>query len=112
MRRVMSASRRMRKTGAVPVFGFTRAKSSGASGKQWSGSLMASISCRKKAHSVSSKRRSSPPKTRAQNLNRESTSGKKGGRSVPSRRFSKSNRLDTRPLVETDLKNRAAVLSP
>ena len=38
------------------------------------------------------KRRSSPPKMRAQNLKRESTSGKKGGRSVPRRRFSKSNR--------------------
>ena len=33
MRRVISASRRVRKTGAVPVFGFTRAKSSGASEK-------------------------------------------------------------------------------
>ena len=49
--------------------------------------------------------------TRAQNLKRESTSGKKGGRSVPRRLFSKSNMPPTRPLVDTDLKKRAAVLS-
>ena len=48
--------------------------------------------------------RSSPPKIRAQNLKRESTSGKKGGRFVPRRRFSKSKRPPTRPLVDTDLK--------
>ena len=65
----------------------------------------------KKAHSVSWNRRSSPPKTRAQNLKRESTSGKNGGKSVPSRRFSKSNSPANRPLVETDLKNLAAVRS-
>ena len=34
MRRVMSASRRVRKTGAVPVLGLTRAKSDAARGKQ------------------------------------------------------------------------------
>ena len=33
MRRVMSASRRVRKTGAVPVLGLTRAKSDGAEGE-------------------------------------------------------------------------------
>ena len=38
MRRVMSASRRVRKTGAVPVLGLTRAKSEGEQrGKQRSG---------------------------------------------------------------------------
>ena len=41
----------------------------------------------------------------------ESTSGKNGGKSVPRRRFSKSNSPATRPLVETDLKNLAAVRS-
>ena len=65
--------------GAVPVLGFTRSKSEGASAKQRSESLMVSVSWRKKAHSVSWNRRSAPPNTRAQNLNRESTSGKKGG---------------------------------
>ena len=44
-------------------------------------------------------------------LETASTSGKKGGRFVPRRRFSKSNRPPTRPLVETDLKKGAAVLS-
>ena len=44
---------------------------------------MAAVSWRKKAHSVSAKRRSSPPKMRAQNLKRESTSGKKGGYLFP-----------------------------
>ena len=39
MPRVTRASRRLRKMGAVPVFGFTRAKSAAASGKQRSGSL-------------------------------------------------------------------------
>ena len=53
MRRVISASRRVRNMGAVPVFGFTRAKSEEANAKQRFGSLMVSISCRKKAHSVS-----------------------------------------------------------
>ena len=77
MRRVISASRRVRNMGAVPVFGFTRMKSDGASAKQRFGSLMVSVSCRKKAHSVSWNRRSAPPNIRAQNLNRESTSGKK-----------------------------------
>ncbi len=37
--------------------------------------------------------------------------GEERRRSVPSRRFSKSNRPATRPLVETDLKKLAAVLS-
>ena len=41
----------------------------GARGKQRSGSWTVAVSCRKKAHSVSAKRRSSPPKMRAQNLN-------------------------------------------
>ena len=36
---------------------------------------------------------------------------KKGGNSVPRRLFSKSNRPANRPLVDTDLKNSAAVLS-
>ena len=40
-------------------------------------------------HLVCSNRHSSAPNTRAQNLNRESTSGKNGGSSVPRRRFSK-----------------------
>ena len=106
MRRVISASRRVRKTGAVPVLGFTREKSSGVRGKQRSRSLTESRSWRKNAHSVWSNRRSSPLKTRTQNLNRPSTSGKNGGRSVPRRRFSKSNRPPTRPLVDTDRKNR------
>ena len=75
-----------------------------SAGKQRSGSLMVSVSWRKKAHAVSSNLRSSPPNISAQNLNRESTSGKKGGRPVPRRRFSKSNRPPKRPLVETDLK--------
>ena len=48
---------------------------------------------------------------RAQNLKRESTSGKNGSRSVPRRRFSKSYSPATRPRVETDLKNFAAVRS-
>ena len=48
MRRVMSASRRLRKTGAVPVLGLTRAKSDAARGKQRSVSWMAAVSCRKK----------------------------------------------------------------
>ena len=111
MRRVISASRLVRNMGAVPLFGFTRAKSDGASGKQRSGFSMVRVSWRKKAHSVSSNRRSVPPNIRAQNLNRESTSGKKGGSPVPSRLFSKSNRPPTRPLVEMDLKKAAAVLS-
>ena len=111
MRRVISASRLVRNMGAVPVFGFTRAKSEEANAKQRFGSLMVSISCRKKAHSVSSNRRSAPPNIRAQNLNRESTSGKKGGSPVPSRLFSKSNRPPTRPLLERDLKKAEAVLS-
>ena len=81
-----------------------RAKSSGASEKHRSGSLTVSGPGMKNAHSVSSNRRSAPPKINAQNLNRESTSGKNGGRSVPSRRFSKSSIDDTRPVVETDLK--------
>ena len=89
MSRVMSASRRVRKTGAVPVLGLTRAKSSGASGKQRSASAMVLVSWRKKAHAVASNCRCAPPKMRAQNLKRESTSGKNGGRSVPRRRFSK-----------------------
>ena len=111
MRRVISASRRVRNMGAVPVLGFTRAKSEGASAKQRSESLMVSVSWRKKAHSVSWNRRSAPPNIRAQNLNRESTSGKKCVSPELGRRFSKSNRPDTRPLVETDLKKSAAVLS-
>ena len=41
----------------------------GARGKQRSGSSMAAVSWRKKAQSVWGKRRSSPPKMRAQNLN-------------------------------------------
>ena len=44
MRRVMSASRRVRKTGAVPVLGFTRAKSAGARAKPRSGSSI--VGCR------------------------------------------------------------------
>ena len=80
MRRVMSASRRVRKTGAVPVLGLTRAKSAGARVKPRSGSSIVRVSGRKKAHLVWSKRRSSPPNTRAQNLKRESTSGKNGGK--------------------------------
>ena len=57
MRRVISASRLVRNMGAVPVLGFTRAKSEETNAKQRFGSLMVSISCRKKAHSVSSNRR-------------------------------------------------------
>ncbi len=68
MRRVISASRRVRKTGAVPVLGLTRAKSAGARVKPRSGSSIVRVSWRKKAHLVCSKRRSSPPNTRAQNL--------------------------------------------
>ena len=41
---------------------------------------------------------------------RRRTSGKKGGRFVPRRRFSKSNRPPTRPLVDTDLKKRGGGL--
>ena len=44
MRRVISASRRVRKTGAVPVFGLTRAKSAGARVKPRSGSLIVWVS--------------------------------------------------------------------
>ena len=80
MRRVMSASRRVRKTGAVPVLGLTRAKSSGLRVKARSGSFaMVSVSGRKKPQRVSGKVRSGPPTMRAQNLKRESMSGKKGG---------------------------------
>ena len=71
----------------------TRAKSAGSSGKQRSGSLTVLVSWRKKAHLVSSNLLFSPPKMSAQNLNRGvHMSGKKGGRLVPRRRFSKSNR--------------------
>ena len=105
MRRVMSASRRVRKMGAVPVLGLTRAKSAGARGKQRSASLIAATPWRKKAQVVSSKRRSAPPKIRAQNLNEPCTSLKK------ILRFSKSKMAATRPVVETDWKKRAAVLS-
>ena len=66
---------------------------------------MVLVSWRKKAHWVSSKRRPSPPNIRAQNLNEACTSLKKIFL------FSKSNTPNTRPLVETDLKKRAAVLS-
>ena len=76
MRRVISASRLVRNTGAVPVFGFTRAKSSGASGKQRSGSLTVSVSCMKNAHSVSSNRRFAPPNISAQNLNESPRPGR------------------------------------
>ena len=70
MRRVRSASRRVRKTGAVPVLGLTRAKSSGAQGEGAVGVvLMVSVSCRKKAQRVSGKVRCGPPTMRAQNLN-------------------------------------------
>ena len=55
MRRVRSASRRVRKTGAVPVLGLTRAKSSGVRVKARSGSVMASVSDRKKPQRVSGK---------------------------------------------------------
>ena len=96
MGRVISASRLVRNMGAVPVFGFTRAKSEEANAKQRFGSLMVSISCRKKAHSVSSNRRSAPPNIRAQNLNDAWTSLKNIFL------FSKSNRPPTRPLLERD----------
>lgn len=86
-----SASRRARKTGAVPVFGFTRAKSSAVSGKQRSASAMASVSCRKKAQCVSANVRSSPPQISAQNLNEACTSLKKIFL------FSKSNRPGDAP---------------
>ena len=69
MRRVRSASRRVRKTGEVPVLGLTRAKSAGLRGKARSGSLTVSVSCRKKAQRVSGNVRSRPPTMRAQNLN-------------------------------------------
>ena len=106
MARVMSASRRVRKTGAVPVLGLTRAKSSGVSGKQRSslrdGLLVVEsdglrIVQEEGAGGLVELRRSVPPTMRAQNLKRESTSGKKGGKSVPRRRFSKSKSPATRP---------------
>ena len=90
--------------------GWTRVKSSAARGKQRIGFSTAAVSWRKKAQSVWSKRRSSPPKIRAQNLNRSSTSGKYDCCFVVCRPFSKSNMQPTRPLVETVLKKRAAGL--
>lgn len=66
--------------GAVPVFGLTRAKSSAASGKQRSGSPRSAMSCRKKAHWAESASGEGDA-TKAQNLKRLSTSGKKGGAS-------------------------------
>ena len=68
MLRVMSASLRVRNTGAVPVFGLTLVKSSGESGKERTESVVVSVSWRKNAHFAWSKVRSSPPKVIAQNL--------------------------------------------
>ena len=58
MLRVISASRRVRKTGAVPVFGFTRAKCDGARGKHRSGSFTVAVLWRKNAQGVSGNLRS------------------------------------------------------
>ena len=92
MRRVRSASRRVRKTGAVPVLGLTRAKSSGVRVKARSESLMASVPGRKKPQRVSGKVRSGPPTMRAQNLNEAWMSLKK------------TSEIEEWPVVETDWK--------
>ena len=89
MATVSSASRRLRKTGAVPVLGLTRAKSAAASGKRRSGSSLSATACRKKAQRAGAGA-GARPATKAQNLKRPSTSGKNGGALWRVRRFSKS----------------------
>src|ERR1700682_1466934 len=107
---VKSASWCVRKIGAVPVFGFTRAKSFAVRGKHLSGSASSEISCKKNAHFAGAFRGVGLA-IKAQNLKRLSTSGKKGSAPKRVRRFSKSYSAFRRPPVETPLKNSAAVLS-
>ena len=107
--RVMSASRRVRKTGAVPVFGFTRAKSSGVNGKQRSGSSWTGFRVMQEESAFSVWSNLSLLATQ----NNEGAEfepkglhpGKKGGKSVPRRRFSKSSTSsNTVYWLKTDLK--------
>ena len=106
MPRVMSASRRLRKMGAAPVLGLTRAKSAAVSSSVRSGSVSSSSRlCRKKAQRVCAKARSGPPNSSTQNLKLACTSGKN------TLRFSKSNKTPSRPVSLKDRKKGAAPLS-
>ena len=76
-------SRRERNIGAVPVFGFTLAKSAAVIANARSGSDSSSVDCRKKPQSAASNVRAGLAIIDA-NLNRESTSSGRCPSRVPS----------------------------